>query len=192
MLTGAESSACRRLLGAYEYLPCSESLLPPCRSVTLASVTDDWPRLGQAVRARRENMSMTQTEAVRRAEGSVSISVWRAIEKAFRPPYARASLLAVCRVLRWDPESIDLVLQGGDPIELPVSLVDEGADLAAQVAELRRQVARHEEILERMDAERRADQAEARYRARLNQLAERTTSPQPAEGASPQRERRGA
>ncbi len=101
----------------------------------------DWTRLSQFVRNRREELGLTQTEAVNRAEGGVSLATWRNIETGFRPPWRRAGLLAVCRVLRWTPESFELILEGGEPelLELRFTPTQEEQliDLQRQIDELR-------------------------------------------------------
>lgn len=100
-------------------------------------------RLGRAVRERRESMRITQTEAAARTgPDGVSVSLWRNIEKAFRPPFRMTGLVAVCQVLGWAPESVDLLLKGGDPIEVadeePASAIDPAyvAELVGRLAEL--------------------------------------------------------
>jgi transcriptional regulator with XRE-family HTH domain len=73
---------------------------------------DDWTRLGRLARERREALRLSQGAA------GVSASTWRKVEHAVEPPYRRATLLAIAAALRWAPESIDLILAGGDPVEL--------------------------------------------------------------------------
>lgn len=149
--------------------------LPLCHS---GRVPDDWTRLARAVRERREALGFTQTEAVSRAEGAISISLWRNVEKEYHPPFSRPKLSAVCRVLGWEAESVDLLLKGGDPIEVapepvePPEPVLTPAELTIQLAELRQRV---EAIEQRTSAEGRASEAEAAYKAKLSQqLGERT------------------
>ena len=48
---------------------------------------------------------------------------------------------AFSRALGWTDDSIELILKGGEPIELPPEPVGEDASLAAQLADLRRQSA---------------------------------------------------
>jgi transcriptional regulator with XRE-family HTH domain len=157
----------------------------PCHA---DAVSEDWSRLGDAVRARRENLGWTQTEAVQRSEGGISISVWRAIENAFRPPFSRPKLAVVCQVLRWAPESVDLLLKGGDAIEVdeapaePSQPVDD--ELRARVEALELRLAR----LENEDRTRRAQQA---YQDQLNQqMREHLARPLPPPEADQGQRRR--
>lgn len=71
----------------------------------------DWKRFGMLVRERRNSLRLVQ------GSGGVSAATWRKIEKAERPPYRDATLMAVCRTLGWTHDSYKRVLQGEDPIE---------------------------------------------------------------------------
>lgn len=103
----------------------------------------DWQLLGRRVRERREALRLSQGAA------GISASTWRKVEHASEPPYRRSTLLAIAQVLRWTPESIDLVLGGGEPVEATPhdvaptsSSVEDRLDaLEAQVRRLRRQLA---------------------------------------------------
>lgn len=106
----------------------------------MTSVSADWMRLSRAVRDRREELGLTQNEAANRSEGGVSLATWRNIETGFRPPWRRAGLLAVCRVLGWTPESIERILAGEGPEAVKLltpSQEDRLLALERQLAELR-------------------------------------------------------
>ena len=78
-------------------------------------MADDWERLGEAVRKRREQLRLAQ------GEKPPSSATWRKVEHAIDPPYARRSLLAICDALRWHEDSIGRLLEGGEP-----RLLDQG------------------------------------------------------------------
>lgn len=63
------------------------------------------------MKARREGLGLAQ------GAGGVSSASWRKVEKAIDPPYRRATLVAICRALRWTDDSIDELLDGGQPTE---------------------------------------------------------------------------
>jgi hypothetical protein len=71
-----------------------------------------WQRLGRRVRERREALHVLQ------GAGGVSVSTWRKVEKAVDPPYLASTLEGIAAALRWKPESIQRILDGGEPIEL--------------------------------------------------------------------------
>jgi DNA-binding XRE family transcriptional regulator len=59
------------------------------------------------------------------AIAGISRETWAQIEKGIRTSYSHKTLFGVCRALQWSPESIDLILAGKEPIEVP----DDGATL---------------------------------------------------------------
>jgi transcriptional regulator with XRE-family HTH domain len=88
----------------------------------------DWARLGRAIRERRETLRISQGAA------GVSASTWRKVEKAVDPPYRRSTLLGIAQALRWQPESIDRILAGGEPVEYVTETAEE--QVTALLAEL--------------------------------------------------------
>lgn len=72
---------------------------------------DDWLRLGNAVRRRRNHLRISQ------GAGDVSPATWRKIEKAVDPPYRDSTLIAICRTLQWTPDSFERILAGEEPID---------------------------------------------------------------------------
>lgn len=92
----------------------------------------DWKRLGNAIRYRREALGLTQNA------GGVSPATWRKMETGKAPPYRSSSVAAVCRVLRWTPDSFDRVLRGGEPVELspPPGATPEQSDMERRIASL--------------------------------------------------------
>lgn len=152
---------------------------------------DDWPRFGSLVRTRRETLRLTQHEAVTRADGGISLATWRNIETATNPPYRRSSLLAVCRVLRWSPDSIEDMLAGGGPIIVTPD------DLEGQTPEWWERLERVEallaELLAERDQRRADDDMPVAERTRLirEHQAERARQIRPPEAeADPGREHR--
>lgn len=95
----------------------------------------DWQRLGQLVRSRRNYLGLVQ------GVGGVSAATWRKIEKAEKPPYRDATLMAICKQLGWTHDSYTRVLQGEDPIEdrptQQMSLEERVAALEAEVGWLK-------------------------------------------------------
>lgn len=49
----------------------------------------------------------------------MSQATWRKIEKAVDPPYRRSTLIAIAQALRWTEDSIDRLLDGGEPTLVP-------------------------------------------------------------------------
>jgi hypothetical protein len=110
---------------------------------------DRWNAVAEHVRDRREQLGLTQHRAVSSSEGAISLATWRNIEKAVKPPYRRSSLLAVCRVLGWTSDSIDRILDGGEPEEVDAEEPEpETEDLEALTKRLARMERKMGEILE--------------------------------------------
>lgn len=79
----------------------------------------DWHRVADAVRQRRLLLGLPQ------GTGGVSPATWGKIENAKETSYKRRTLVAICRVLRWTPDSIDRLLRGEEPMLLdPVDEVE--------------------------------------------------------------------
>lgn len=70
---------------------------------------DDWERLGNAVRDRRNALGLAQ------GEKPPSAATWRKVEKALDPPYAERTVRAVCAALGWQQDSFDRILSGEPP-----------------------------------------------------------------------------
>lgn len=120
-------------------------LLPVNQSVMLRGMTpDEWARVGAAVRTRREDLGMTQTELAGAAR--VSDTTVRVLETARRTSYRAGNLRAIARALEWPDDAIDRIRAGLDPNEPLVagddrSLADRLAALEAEVARLRAELA---------------------------------------------------
>jgi hypothetical protein len=76
----------------------------------------DWRRLAEAARDRRNELGFTQEDA--RAAGGPSTATMRLIEGALQEGYTPAILRRLEGALRWAPGSVRAVLAGGDPVPL--------------------------------------------------------------------------
>lgn len=112
----------------------------------------DWQRVAAAVRDRRASLRWTQQQAAERA--GISLANWGVVEAAGRTSYRPSTLRGICIALRWSTDSIDRILRGEEPIEVPddvphgvsyrqvdgrvnpetVSLTERLADLAGELA----------------------------------------------------------
>ena len=99
-----------------------------------------WHDVGDAVRARRETLGLTQVELAQAA--NVSDSTIRVLETARRTSYRRGNLRAIARALGWPDDAIDRIRAGrppdeelGEPVRL--STEDRIARLEAELRDLR-------------------------------------------------------
>lgn len=106
----------------------------------------DWKALGQAVINRRADLGYTQRELAARM--NMSERILGAIEQAERGSYARSTVRALERGLLWEAGSVESLLAGGQPKELPIPSPAEGlagmsdAELVAQISERITELAR--------------------------------------------------
>lgn len=77
------------------------------------SDTQDWQRLSEAVRERRETLGMTQQDV--QAAGGPAVATMRILEGARQENYRGVILSRLEKALRWTPGSVQRVLGGGDP-----------------------------------------------------------------------------
>lgn len=83
---------------------------------------DHFQLVARAVRQRREELGLTQIEAVALtadAERKISFATWRKVETGVEPPYSRATVRAVCHALGWQPDAFDRLLAGQPPLLVP-------------------------------------------------------------------------
>lgn len=73
-------------------------------------MTDDWNRLGQEVRARRQELGYTQSDV--QAHGGPSTALLRGIENATSKTLSRSKRRDLERALRWPNEHVDAILEG--------------------------------------------------------------------------------
>lgn len=90
-----------------------------------------WARVATKVGQRRESLRIGQEKAA--ALAGISRETWAQVEKGVNTNYRHSTLVGICEAIRWDPTSIDRILQGQEPIELPPDGAVELADLAARV-----------------------------------------------------------
>jgi hypothetical protein len=76
-----------------------------------------WERVAERVLNRREDLGLTRAKAVALATG-VSESTWGALERCEQTHYGKRKLAAISRALGWSSNSIELIVQGGEPIVL--------------------------------------------------------------------------
>jgi transcriptional regulator with XRE-family HTH domain len=76
-----------------------------------------WARVAEKVGQRRVDLRISQERAA--ALAGTSRETWGKLESGRQHGYRPDTLIGVCRVLRWAPESISLILDGREPIELP-------------------------------------------------------------------------
>lgn len=87
---------------------------------------------------------MTAAQVVDAAGGTPSLAVLSQIENARRDRYATRTLVSLAKALGWEPESIEVILAGGDPI--PAQHQPAQRSVADQLAELRARLDRLEEM----------------------------------------------
>lgn len=121
-----------------------------------------WARVGARVGQRRERLRIGQEKAA--ALAGISRETWGKIEAGEQQSYRQSTLIGVCTAIRWAPESIALILDGREPVELP----DEEPDLASRVADLERSM---EWLVEELAAIRRAATGENGPRPRAGRPA---------------------
>lgn len=102
---------------------------------------EDWRRVGVAVRARRG--TRTQEEVAAAAE--MSSTVLGEIERGDRDNFTGRTLAKLSTALRWSTDSIDRILAGEEPIEVPNSVpegvsyrrAEAGNDVLAELRSIR-------------------------------------------------------
>lgn len=145
-----------------------------------------WEAVAAAVKARREELGLTQEQAAAASDGAVSTANWSVLERAGRTNYRTGTLRGVCRVLGWSRRSIELVLEGKRPeVEWDGTRSEPEPDI--DVRDLERRVV----ALERWQAQvrRREATAAAEERARARE-ADRSSTREQLEEAAAVRNRR--
>ncbi len=132
---------------------------------------DQWPwaRVAEQVKARREDLGLTQRELAA-AVGTTDRYI-SAIERAERDTYQQKTLRAIARALGWQSGSIDLILAGGDPV--PAAEPAESLSIEDRVAALEVELAALRQIVDRERDER---------RARISARVERSAAGAPSGG----------
>jgi hypothetical protein len=78
-------------------------------------VADDWQRVGRAIEQRINELSLTVAEIDRLGVSDKTLKGYLGGQPIVRKDKRRK----LCGALRWTPRSIDLILDGGEPEELP-------------------------------------------------------------------------
>lgn len=77
------------------------------------------PEMGEAIRARRDELELTVEEAVARAGRTPKTAAWRNVESGGRR-FDQKTLKGVCRALSWIyPDAVDELRNGETPVALP-------------------------------------------------------------------------
>jgi transcriptional regulator with XRE-family HTH domain len=110
-----------------------------------------WARVAEQVRARRQDLHMSQRELADVA--GTTDRLIGAIERAERDSYQDRTLRAVSTALGWSPDSIELICVGAEPVvrDLPAA---PSADVATELQALRDQVGRLTDLVEQMVSQR--------------------------------------
>lgn len=111
-----------------------------------------WLRLAEVIRNRRIEKKLSQAELA--ANAGTSERTIRLLEKAERTSYQTSTLRAVSSALGWTPLGIEVIIEGGEPIDEvpdePLSLDD------PRVQNLLGDIVKRLEYLEARESERNA------------------------------------
>lgn len=101
---------------------------------TWLNVAIDREHAGEAVRQRRLALGLSARAAA--AEAGMARNTWTALEAGTQRMLIHR-YVDVERVLRWAPGSVEAVLRGEDPVELPVATTpEEPTALDAEIARI--------------------------------------------------------
>lgn len=112
--------------------------------------TDNWKRLGNAVRSRRETLGLTQRAAISAA--GITEKTWIEVEKGTRGARQPLTLAAIDRALHWPAGTCRQISEGGrvpnvavvseaDRDEVRIGELEaERARLSAQLADIAAQI----------------------------------------------------
>jgi transcriptional regulator with XRE-family HTH domain len=121
-----------------------------------------WQAVAEAVKARREELGITQAEGVFMAGGKVSASTWSHLERADKQTYEQSKLRSVSRALGWSADSLERISVGQEPI--PLTDAGQEQELLARMFRLEETVRglllrfqRLEELRQQSEVGRRAD-----------------------------------
>src|SRR4051794_7135236 len=81
------------------------------------------PGLKEAIEARMAELGLTPTKFARAA--GLTLPGLAPIRRGARRNYQDKLKLGVCRALHWTPDSVDRLLRGEPPEELPAEVVDD-------------------------------------------------------------------
>lgn len=107
---------------------------------TITADAPSWERVARRVHQRRLELGLTATETVDRAGDGLSAAVLSLIENARKDRYSARTIAALCRGLAWSSDSVERILDGGEPTETagPDRTIEERlAVIEAELVELR-------------------------------------------------------
>lgn len=113
-----------------------------------------WTELGQILKQRRERLRMTQQEVA--DAGGLSLAIVQMLESGRKDSYRGTTLSAIAEALRWEPDAVDLLLNGTPADDLPTVDHPEDADpmekgMAQLLEEFKRGNARLEARIEQLE-----------------------------------------
>lgn len=106
--------------------------------------TEDWRRLGTAIRQARAATRLSQKEAA--AQARISPTTWREIERGQKTGVRILTLAAIAEVLNWHSDAPVNILFGADPNDHDPRLA--GDVLSSQILELDERMAAVERQVE--------------------------------------------
>lgn len=111
---------------------------------------DDWHRVGQRARERREELGLSQEKVGH--DAGVSAYTIRLIEKGERGSFRAATMRAVSTALGWDPGAIEAIRQGKEPGDAIDAYEGPALGLEERMERVERRVQKIFEMVSRIDA----------------------------------------
>lgn len=103
-----------------------------CNVAVVPLMAEDWHRVAEHVRARRQHLGIMQKES------KVAPATWTKLENAKETSYKSFTLARVEAELRWPPGTIAHIANGGAPPESDADVATRLSIVEDQVAELTR------------------------------------------------------
>lgn len=108
---------------------------------TLRGTPEGWTRVAEHVRRRRiQELGLSADQVVERSGKQISVTVLSIIENARQEAYSVRVLAGLCRALEWTPESIELILDGGQPSPIESKPRPSQDDVEARLADITRRL----------------------------------------------------
>ena len=89
----------------------------PMAARAVSADQQQWERVSRRVNERRLALDLTAEELAALAGRGLTPGVLSQIENARKPSYAARTLTALCRGLGWTPDSIERILDDGEPLQ---------------------------------------------------------------------------
>jgi hypothetical protein len=90
---------------------------------------EQWERVARALRDARG--PATQDDCVTRAESGITKAVWSKLENARAESYKERTIRAACRGVGWTPDSIQRIIEGGDPVPVTTEVRESTGTLSS-------------------------------------------------------------